>query len=96
MRSPSRSTRAHTRRIAPGLYTARSHTRAARRHYVAVSGTGLQRSSLGPQAAAPLAGSGAMTCSCEAYTYGKDCWAMKAVARRLLRRRDELKEVAAR
>lgn len=33
--------RAHTRRIAPGLYTARSHTRALRRHYICVSRIGL-------------------------------------------------------
>lgn len=73
-----RTPRAHTRRIAPGLYTARSHTFPARRHYVGVDGKGR------------------VTCSCEAYGYAKVCWAMKAVARRLLRSRRERLEVAAR
>jgi hypothetical protein len=70
--------RAHTRRLAPGVYTARSHSRASLRHYIAVSPRGIT------------------TCSCEAYTYDKVCWAMKAVARRLLRHRAEREEVAAR
>lgn len=70
--------RAYTRRVSPGLYTARSHTRRGRRHYVYVNLSGVT------------------TCSCEAYSYDKTCWAMKAVARRLLRNRRELEEVAAR
>lgn len=70
--------RPYTRRVAPGLYTARSHTRSSLRHYVAVANTG------------------ETTCSCEAYTYDRVCWAMKAVARRLLRRRAEREEVASR
>lgn len=73
-----RTPRAHTRRIAPGLYTARSHTFPRRRHYVGVDGHGVA------------------TCSCEAYGYDKVCWAMKAVARRLLRNPRERAEVAAR
>jgi hypothetical protein len=69
--------RAHTRRLAPGAYTARSHTRPGTRHFIGVSTTAV------------------ITCSCEAYTLGKGkwCWAMQAVARRLLRRRSELMEV---
>lgn len=73
--------RAHTRRVAPGLYIARSHSRPrTHRHYVNVANTG------------------EMTCSCEAYEYQplRGCWAMRAVARRLLRRRREREEVAAR
>jgi len=71
--------RAHTRRVAPGVYTARSHTHRGRHHHVGVSP------------------SGQVTCSCEAYTLGegKTCWAMKAVARRLLRHRAEREEVIA-
>lgn len=72
--------RAYTRRVAPGAYTARSHTRASLRHYIGVSRTGQ------------------VTCSCEAYVLGegKTCWAMSAVARRLLRNRRELLEVVSR
>lgn len=73
-----RTPRAHTRRVAPGLYTARSHTFPRRRHYVGVSSSGV------------------MTCSCEAYGYERVCWAMKAVARRLLRSHRERLEVVAR
>jgi hypothetical protein len=72
--------RAHTRRVAPGAYTARSHSHPGRHHHIGVSPTAQ------------------VTCSCEAYTLGlgKTCWAMKAVARRLLRRRVERLEVACR
>lgn len=73
--------RAYTRRIAPGLYIARSHSRPrTHRHYVGVDGHGVA------------------TCSCEAYEYQplRGCWAMRAVARRLLRNRKEREEVAAR
>jgi hypothetical protein len=73
-----KSIRPYTRRIAPGLFTARSHTRASRRHYIAVSSSGVA------------------TCSCEAYTYDKVCWAMRAVAKRLLRSPRERAEVASR
>lgn len=78
MTSLKKTPRVHTRRIAPGLYTARSHTFPRRHHYVAVSPAGHA------------------TCSCEAYGYDKTCWAMVAVARRLLRNRREREEVAAR
>jgi hypothetical protein len=72
--------RAHTRRVAPGAYTARSHSHPGRHHHVGVSSHGVA------------------TCSCESYTLGegRPCWAMKAVARRLLRHRSEREETAAR
>jgi hypothetical protein len=81
MTTKKRTPRAHTRRIGLGTYTARSHSRPGRsRHYVYVNS------------------SGGVTCSCEAYTLGlgKTCWAMKAVAKRLLRSRVEREEVASR
>jgi hypothetical protein len=72
--------RPHTRRVAPGLYLARRHSDPGLHHHVNVDG------------------SGQATCSCEAYTLGqgRPCWAMKAVARRLLRHRAEREEVAGR
>lgn len=72
--------RAHTRHLAPGAYRARSHRPGHPHHYIGVDQNGV------------------VTCSCEAYTLGKGktCWAMKAVARRLLRRCDERLELVAR
>lgn len=72
--------RAHTRRIAAGAYRARSHRAGHPAHFIGV-GT-----------------DGTLSCSCEAYTLGegKACWAMKAVARRLLRSPRELTEAACR
>lgn len=40
--------------------------------------------------------SGHTTCSCDAFTFGQVCWAMKAVARRLLRNPREMTEAACR